>query len=74
MVIDREDAGRAVLPDALLNSRIRAQGGSFFEAVPAASCRQCDPWIPLLASVFEHMHLIISPLGVDDAGEVRLSA
>lgn len=74
MVMDQEDAGHAVPPDALLHGRIRAQGGSFFVAVSAASCRRCDPWIPLLASVFEHMRLIFSPLGVDDAEEVRLSA
>ncbi|TDH58122.1 methyltransferase [Dankookia rubra] len=37
VVMDREDVVRAISPDALLDGRIRVQGGSFFEAVPAGA-------------------------------------
>ena len=37
VLMDREDVVRAIPPDALLNGRIRLQGGSFFEAVPAGA-------------------------------------
>ena len=37
LVLDREDVVRAILPDDLMEGRIEAVGGSFFDAIPAGA-------------------------------------